>query len=362
MKVHLRKDISKKTGNASLYLEFWLGGKRSKEYLGLTIYNDPKTAIEKQHNKAQMQIAEKLLNKRIYAVQNETYGVQTVTKRVLLSDFISDYVTTYNKSNKRMYKAMFKHFTDFISDRKYTNLRASGLSPLICEQFGEYLKSLPNLHYSTPSDYFKKFKVVIRQANKERVCTVNIDEVKVKFSFDSDAIRKPILTKEEISEMLKIKSHNAPNIAAAFIFSLNTGFDYKTVSTLTWANLDANYIVFDRSKTKRQNRIMLNDNALASLPKKSKNKNDLIFNLPTWTACVKYVRGWAKRAGIDKKITWHSARHSLGSMLVNDLDINIRVVQDIFGHSDLKTTMRYTKVRNQAKANAINSLPDMKLK
>jgi len=39
------------------------------------------------------------------------------------------------------------------------------------------------------------------------------------------------------------------------------------------------------------------------------NKDALIFNLPSYESCCKSVKRWVKRAGIDKHISWHLARH-----------------------------------------------------
>ncbi|GHV79844.1 hypothetical protein AGMMS49944_16350 [Spirochaetia bacterium] len=52
---------------------------------------------------------------------------------------------------------------------------------------------------------------------------------------------------------------------------------------------------------------------------------------------------WMKRAGIElngRKITPHSSRHSLASLL-EARGVSLRYIQDLLGHSDLKTTKTY---------------------
>jgi len=52
---------------------------------------------------------------------------------------------------------------------------------------------------------------------------------------------------------------------------------------------------------------------------------------------------WLKRAGIElkgRKIVPHSARHSLASLL-EERGVSLRYIQDLLGHSDLKTTKTY---------------------
>lgn len=59
----------------------------------------------------------------------------------------------------------------------------------------------------------------------------------------------------------------------------------------------------------------------------------------------KAVKKTTQLAGIDKRVTCHTFRHSFATHLL-EAGYDIRIVQELLGHKDVKTTMIYTRIRN----------------
>lgn len=55
------------------------------------------------------------------------------------------------------------------------------------------------------------------------------------------------------------------------------------------------------------------------------------------------IKNSAERAGIDKKVTPHTMRHSYATNFLKN-NGNIRYLSDMLGHSNLNTTKVYTHV------------------
>jgi site-specific recombinase XerD len=61
------------------------------------------------------------------------------------------------------------------------------------------------------------------------------------------------------------------------------------------------------------------------------------------------VRDAVTRTGLTKRASCHTFRHCFATLLL-EAGYDIRTVQDLMGHSDVKTTMIYTHVLNRGPA------------
>jgi integrase/recombinase XerD len=63
-------------------------------------------------------------------------------------------------------------------------------------------------------------------------------------------------------------------------------------------------------------------------------------------SCARLLGGYVRIAGIERRVTLHSLRHSFATHLLEG-GADVRVVQELLGHASVATTQIYTLVTSQ---------------
>lgn len=84
-----------------------------------------------------------------------------------------------------------------------------------------------------------------------------------------------------------------------------------------------------------------------------KTSEDHVFDLPSPTMVNTLLKPWAKAAGIDKRFSFHTSRHTFATMMLT-LGADLYTTSKLLGHADVKMTQVYAKIINQKKDDAVN--------
>lgn len=385
-------------GRISLYLEYYLGreetpvlddngnpvlyetgkmvGKpkvhikhnRRKENLQLYLIAKPRTPIERQQNKETLELATKIRAEREQQFKESMLGYRLKKDRnVNFLDYYQAYIDSYTKKDLRMIKIALNRFKDFLKEHYPLyefSIKPDLITKEMMERFVEYLQSR-SVGEGAKSIY-QRFKKVMRYAIDHEVMLK--DPCKgVVCKVDEQILRKDVLSMDEIQSLIQCHYDNeSPNVRRAFIFCLYCGLRFCDLKDLTYKNIDYTnrLLKFEQNKTKGHSAhsgvvIPLNDGLLSLVGETPDDLNTSIFNLPSYESCCKSVKRWVKRAGINKHISWHCARHSFAVNILNN-GANIKTVASLLGHSGLKHTEKYTRAVDKLKSEAINSLPELK--
>ena len=375
-------------GNYSLYLDYYLGRvdvkdeetgevkskvQRKREFLHLTLLASPRTPIERQQNKETLNLAQKIRFEREQELKESLHGYRLKRDRdINFLDYLQAYIDGYTKKDIRMVQIALSRFRDFLKDTPEYSKFAYKIKPEqinkdMIEAFTEYLQSR-SVGEGARSIY-QRFKKVIKYAIEHDVMLKNpCNGIVIKI--DENILRKDVLSQDEIQRLIATHYDNEnPNIQRAFIFCLYCGLRFCDVKDLTFANVDYSnkLLKFEQNKTKGHSAssgvvIPLNDGLLRLIgePTSDQSKDSLIFPLPSYEMCLKAIKRWVKRAGINKHISWHCARHSFAVNILNN-GANIKTVASLLGHSGLKHTEKYTRAIDSLKQDAINSLPELNI-
>lgn len=174
-----------------------------------------------------------------------------------------------------------------------------------------------------------------------------------------DNVRYFSLPNDKIKELINAIMNIPDNHYRILFMFLLRGRRSNEARTLCFEDIDyknKSYIIRDYNNKTRKNQIYLLDDELLEHLKIIKEKKGLLFKSPVTgeklTAIPKSL--WAriqKEVGIKMRI--HDFRHLLGFTLVNN-NVPIESISQLFGHTNIKTTQRYSNRKEQMGKDALD--------
>ena len=261
-------------------------------------------------------------------------------------------IENYSEQTIRNYLSVLKLFLIWVEKTKVKNV-----SNDVIQDYLFYCKTEKNYSYSTM---------------KQVIATISFLYSKIFNKPIPDALdiklRKPthlpkILSAKETSKILKVTTNLKHKTILILIYAGGLRLGELTNLKIEDIDSDAMRIHIREAKGKKDRYIMLSENVLDLLRKYYKvyKPHDYIIEGQTGgkysSQSVQSVFKTAlKKAGIKKKATVHSLRHSFATHLLDD-GTDIRYIQELLGHKRLETTQIYTHVSSYS-INKIKSPAD----
>ncbi|PIQ78675.1 integrase [Candidatus Peregrinibacteria bacterium CG11_big_fil_rev_8_21_14_0_20_41_10] len=157
-----------------------------------------------------------------------------------------------------------------------------------------------------------------------------------------------VLSRDEIKKMIGLTKYGQHKLLLAL--SYGAGLRVSEVIKLKYSDIDfpSKLILVREGKGKKDRLVLLPQNLIAYIQQHT-HKGSYLFMGATWeehlcARSAQYIfKNAAKRAGIRDDASFHSLRHSFATHMLED-GVDIRFIQDLMGHRDIRTTQIYTSV------------------
>lgn len=366
-----------KTGNTSLYLDIYIDGKRSYEYLNLYLVEE-KTRADKEKNKETMRLADAIRAKRVVEFQNGRFGFEAGYKQ---DTVFLDYYRMLCEQRRQNPESLgnwgnwycaLKHLERYIKNPEMT---FRDVTPEFVKGFRTYLDKTARvkdkrkktkttedtkpLSSATKVSYFNKLRACLNQAFEDGIIPRN--PIRGIEGFKIEERERVYLTLDEVKAMAATEC-KYPILRRAFLFSCLTGLRKSDIEKMKWSEVrqqgEFTRIVFKQKKTGGQEYIDINPQAVVFMGERGKPDAHVFPNFSYSSYYLMELKRWAVRAGITKDITFHSGRHTFAVIML-DLGVDIYTVQKLLGHKEIHTTQIYAKVMDKKKQEAAMLIPSI---
>jgi len=166
-----------------------------------------------------------------------------------------------------------------------------------------------------------------------------------------------VLLRGEIKEMMNCVSNLKHKLMIQVAYC--AGLRVSEVVRLKIVDIDLEELtlVVRQGKGKKDRLTILSKNIINDLKNLiiNRNNNDYLFESNrggklTEMSIQKVFHNALKKAGIKKPASFHSLRHSFATHLLEN-GVDVRYVQELLGHANIRTTQIYTKVTNPSLKN-----------
>ena len=386
----LRESKQNKKGLSPIEVSITTNGKRiyfsTGKHVPATDWNKEKQAVKGKSEEAQLingyliQLRNKIYQKEIELLQKGylitaellkeaiTDKVEALNEKTLL-----DVLNEHNTERKAMVGKtvapatywvfeytgrLFKEFIQKKYERKDLYLREINLG--FIQGFHAYLLGEKKMGQNSCTKHLKFLKKLLNLAVANSYISYNpVNAYKV----EREPVEVDFLDEEELRKIINFDTP-LPRLERAkdmFLFGCFTGLSYIDIKTLTPEHFEKDntgriWIKKRRVKTGVLSRIPLLPIAKLILDKYKGGEKLLPIQDPA--DINKYLKDIAILCGINKRICFHTSRHTFASTVTLANNISLEVVSKMLGHTNTRMTAHYVKLIDKCIGEQMDKLMD----
>lgn len=271
----------------------------------------------------------------------------------------------YAPATLKNFKTCLAHLKEFLwKFHKKSDIDIQKLEPSFLNDFDFFLRTKSNINNNSAVKHTKNLSKILKLCYQNNWIEKDLvifykgkfQEVNVNFLTEEEI--KTIKNKDFIGSGLNI-------VRDIFIFSCYTGLAYIDIFNLTkeqiTIDVDRNFwIITNRQKTGTNSNIPLLPIA-EEIIRKYEN-HPLVSNsgklLPVYSnqKVNEYLKTIADNCNINKKLTFHCARHTFATTVTLSNNVSMESVSKMLGHKSIKTTQHYAKILDKKVSEDMNNL------
>lgn len=359
-----------KDGSRSLYLDIYHRGRRTYKFLHLYLVPES-SEVDKALNANALRKACELKAKAMLDITHAA-DIGHRPPSVTIDDWLKTYarkldieseVSGTTKQQTRLVSGVIR---EYLVSIKKSQMRIADFGRKEMIGYLRFLRGYVGprghpLSQSTLSTYQQRTVAIFSSAVQEGLIAVN----PIKTVSERERIHKPFVCKEylTVDEVMRVAAVKASNnqVRLAFLFACLTGLRVSDLRHLRWSDITQvnghPVVILEQHKTKRLVVVPICKTAQTFLPDMVPG-DEHVFHLPRKTWLRNALKRILRAAGIDKHITFHSSRHTFGT-LATAACRDLKVVSSMLGHQSIRNTQIYADVMLDSKQKAISKLSEI---
>jgi len=356
--LYIRKD-----GLISLYCTLYIGRQRIRIPIGIKI--NPKNWDSE--------------NERVKGNGKDARDANLIINNV--KSRVNDIFVNYRLNNRKLTKEIFIReygsnsdyvdFWDFMEKelKKRKGIISENTYKAQVSTLKKFREAMPGLQfYDITDETIRDLKKMLKSkyGNNPNTIAKNLTTLKIYIGI---AIRKKLmdenpfrierikrvnpnqiwLTDKELNKLIDLYRHeelpnNMHKVLQYFLFSCFTGFRLSDVKNFRMEQVKGDFIIVNPIKTKMVNNEMVTipiTTPIRTILKEVEHRTDgYVFECFADQVTNRILKRIAIAAGINKDISFHSARHTFATIFLQKTD-DLATLQKLLGHSRIAQTMVY---------------------